>query len=199
MEDNYIIAPVVEGQVYEPVVKVGDTQPIGAIIGFDTTQTIPNGWEYYAENQIKKIAPVTPANGNIKNSYGTSQTDTYSQEYINGKVESGNWTLISNDIYYKKVGNVVTLIRQARNDSGSFIQNEITLTGYAYTNIATTLPEEIRPSKIIAYNIFAHTKDNAFYTQAYGEIQTDGNLSIYNWGAEIILNRLAFCVTYILD
>ena len=33
--------------------------------------------------RIKKIAPVTPANGNIKNSYGTSQTDTYSQEYIN--------------------------------------------------------------------------------------------------------------------
>ena len=33
--------------------------------------------------RIKKIAPTTPANGNIKNSYGTSQTDTYSQEYIN--------------------------------------------------------------------------------------------------------------------
>ena len=33
--------------------------------------------------RIKKIAPVTPANGNIENSYGTSQTDTYSQEYIN--------------------------------------------------------------------------------------------------------------------
>ena len=33
--------------------------------------------------RIKKIAPVTPANGNIRNSYGTSQTDTYSQEYIN--------------------------------------------------------------------------------------------------------------------
>lgn len=37
------------------------------------------------KKQIKKIAPVTPANGNIKNNYGTSQTDTYSQEYINGK------------------------------------------------------------------------------------------------------------------
>lgn len=40
--------------------------------------------------RIKKIAPVTPANGNIKNSYGTSQTDTYSQEYINGIIESGS-------------------------------------------------------------------------------------------------------------
>ena len=33
--------------------------------------------------RIKKIAPVTPANGNISNQYGTSQTDTYSQEFQN--------------------------------------------------------------------------------------------------------------------
>ena len=65
------------------IVKVGDTRPLAATIRLHTTQTIPDGWEYYAENQIKKIAPVTPPNGNIKNSYGTSQTDTYSQEYIN--------------------------------------------------------------------------------------------------------------------
>lgn len=80
---NYTMSPVVNGEKKQMIVKVGDTLPIGAIIGFDTTGTIPDGWEYYAENQIKKIAPVTPANGNIKNSYGTSQTDTYSQEYLN--------------------------------------------------------------------------------------------------------------------
>ena len=79
----YTLDPVVNGQRKQQVVKVGDTLPTGAIIGFDTTQTIPDGWEYYAENQIKKIAPVTPANGNISNQYGTSQTDTYSQDYIN--------------------------------------------------------------------------------------------------------------------
>lgn len=95
MEDNYIIAPVVEGQVYEPVVKVGDTLPIGAIIGFDTTGTIPNGWEYYAENQIKKIAPVTPANGNIENTYGTSQENTYSQEFINGAINDQSSNIIT--------------------------------------------------------------------------------------------------------
>lgn len=33
--------------------------------------------------RIKKIAPVTPANGNIENTYETSQTNGYSQEYIN--------------------------------------------------------------------------------------------------------------------
>lgn len=81
---NYTMSPVVNGEKKQMIVKVGDTLPIGAIIGFDTTGTIPDGWEYYAENQIKKIAPVTPVNGNIKNTYGTSQTDTYAQEYING-------------------------------------------------------------------------------------------------------------------
>ena len=40
--------------------------------------------------RIKKIAPETPANGNIENTHGTSQTDTYSQEYINGIIESGS-------------------------------------------------------------------------------------------------------------
>lgn len=72
------------------VVKVGDTLPIGAIIGFDTTGTIPNGWEYYAENQIKKISPTTPANGNIENQYGTSQTNAYSEEYSNNTFASKN-------------------------------------------------------------------------------------------------------------
>jgi hypothetical protein len=33
--------------------------------------------------RIKKISPTTPANGNIENQYGTSQTNAYSQAYIN--------------------------------------------------------------------------------------------------------------------
>ena len=33
--------------------------------------------------RIKKIAPVTPPNGLLENTYGTSQTNGYSQEYIN--------------------------------------------------------------------------------------------------------------------
>ena len=45
--------------------------------------------------RIKKIAPTTPANGNIENSYGTSQTDTYSQEYINGKINDQSSNIIN--------------------------------------------------------------------------------------------------------
>ena len=29
--------------------------------------------------RIKKISPTTPANGNIENQYGTSQTNAYSE------------------------------------------------------------------------------------------------------------------------
>jgi hypothetical protein len=33
--------------------------------------------------RIKKISPTTPANGNIENQYGTSQTNAYSEAYAN--------------------------------------------------------------------------------------------------------------------
>jgi hypothetical protein len=38
--------------------------------------------------RIKKISPTTPANGNIENQYGTSQTNAYSEEYVNGQIGS---------------------------------------------------------------------------------------------------------------
>ena len=55
--------------------------------------------------RIKKIAPVTPANGNIENSYGTSQTDTYSQEYINN-IPKVLWT--NTDLATNFVGQKIT-------------------------------------------------------------------------------------------
>lgn len=36
--------------------------------------------------RIKKISPTTPSNGNIENQYGTSQTNAYSEEYVNSKL-----------------------------------------------------------------------------------------------------------------
>lgn len=56
--------------------------------------------------RIKKIAPVTPANGNIENSYGTSQENGYTQEYINGMTKA---TLI--DISSYKTSNVANITR----------------------------------------------------------------------------------------
>ena len=48
MEDNYIIAPVVHedgvDKVYEPIVKITDTLPIGTEVDYDG-ENIPSGWE----------------------------------------------------------------------------------------------------------------------------------------------------------
>ena len=79
----YTLDPVVNGQRKQQVVKVGDTLPVGAIIEYDTSGTIPEGWEIYTTGKIKKIAPVTPANGILSNQYGTSDKDGYTQEYMN--------------------------------------------------------------------------------------------------------------------
>lgn len=59
--------------------------------------------------RIKKISPTTPANGNIENQYGTSQTNAYSEEYVNSKlaekldatataVNSTKWNNWTNDL-----------------------------------------------------------------------------------------------------
>ena len=119
---------------------------------------------------------------------------------VNALYTPNDWTLIDNNIYYKRVGNVITIIRQARNNGGSYIQNEISLTGYDYTNITSSIPSAIRPNSRFAFPVFVHFTDNSFGTAScYGEIQTDGKLSIYNWGNTKTANRIAFCFTYIID
>lgn len=89
--------------------------------------------------RIKKIAPVTPANGNIENSYGISQTDTYSQEYINGikgyelynnaSGTSLNITLSDSannydyiEIFYKDDQNYASSIKIKGSDTGFILQ-----------------------------------------------------------------------------
>lgn len=136
---------------------------------------------------------------NLIDSTDISVSQTGSDIQLNIIQPSSAWTLIGNDIYYKKVGKVVTIIRQARNNGGSYIQNEIALTGFDYTNITTSVPVSIRPNSRFAFPVFVHFTDNTFATQCYGEIQTDGKISIYNWGAQKTANRLAFCFTYIID
>lgn len=137
---------------------------------------------------------------NLINSTDISVSQTGSDIQLNIIQPSSAWTLIDNDIYYKKVGKVITIIRQARNNGGSYIQNEIVLTGFDYTNITTSVPTSIRPNLRFAFPVFVHFTDNSFGTaNCYGEIQTDGKISIYNWGNQKTANRIAFCFTYIID
>lgn len=108
------------------------------------------------------------------------------------------YTLLSNSVYYKKVGKMVTIFRPART-TGGYIQNDISLAEFNYTNIATGLPEELRPNARIAFPIFAHTTSNTILTTSYGEVMENGNIAVYNWSGATTLNRLAFCITYMVD
>ena len=90
MEDNYIIAPVVEGQVYEPVVKVGDTQPIGTIVDYDGAE-VPNGWEEVADSFNETLAENVSKTFSLKaytnyilvaTSYGQGSASTITNVFI---------------------------------------------------------------------------------------------------------------------
>ena len=63
-------------------VKVFDTLPIGAIVEYSGA-TIPSGWTDIGNNQIQKTSQYMGGGASISNVYGTSQSDGYSQEYIN--------------------------------------------------------------------------------------------------------------------
>ena len=82
--------------------------------------------------RIKKIAPTTPANGNIENSYGTSQTDTYSQEYINnihltellgstGLTQESSYQLSDNITNYKYIMVVLSTNSMFQNSTRQYI------------------------------------------------------------------------------
>ena len=93
--------------------------------------------------RIKKISPTTPANGNIENEYGTSQTNAYSEAYVNSKLAekldatggtiSGGLT-VSGDITNKSL--------DLYNDTSgadwkAFLKNKI---DYCVANMDTTKP-----------------------------------------------------------
>lgn len=88
--------------------------------------------------RIKKISPTTPANGNIENQYGTSQTNAYSEAYVNTTFASknienysttetvvGKW-IDGKPIYRKVVQGSLTLSPQTWVDTG-IVDNTIDL------------------------------------------------------------------------
>ena len=68
MEDNYIIAPVVHedgvDKVYEPIVKITDTLPIGTEVDYDG-EDIPSGWEEIGDTVQATIGTTNPNNDKV--------------------------------------------------------------------------------------------------------------------------------------
>ena len=112
------------------------------------------------------------------------------------------YTLLDNYIYYKKVGKMVTIYRPARTTSNYYIQNEIAINEWNYTNLNASnklLPEELRPTARIVTPAYVHSTDNQFITRSYIEVMENGNIAIYNWGGGYTANRICFCITYMVD
>jgi len=100
---------------------VGDTLPVGSIVGYDG-QSIPAGWEEVSgTSNIKKVSQTAGLIGAVSNSSSNSQTDTYSCDFINTLVASKGkrlWT-------------------------GSFTSGEITVTGLSNYSIICVKVENI--------------------------------------------------------
>lgn len=100
-------------------------------------------------------------------------------EFLDG---NSSWVSLGNTVYYKKVGNVVTI--------RGFSQNEVALTEGDYKIIAT-LPQEIRPSIELAFPWSPIGQDMAGLARIY----SDGNLALYSTNGTA---WWAFTITYIL-
>ena len=61
--------------------------------------------------RIKKISPTTPANGNIENQYGTSQTNAYSEAYA-------NTTFATKDVATTSANGLMSSTDKAKLDNG---------------------------------------------------------------------------------
>lgn len=74
------------GEYKDIYIKTFDTLPVGAIVEYDGA-TIPDGWTDIGNNQIQKTSQYIEGGANLSNTYGTSQENGYTQDYINNNIE----------------------------------------------------------------------------------------------------------------
>lgn len=99
-------------------------------------------------------------------------------EFLDG---NSSWVSLGNKVYYKKVGNVVTV--------RGFSSGTVKLTANEYTTVAT-LPAEIRPSMELAFPWVIVGEGTAGLTKIRnGNIMLFANTTTIYW---------AFTVTYVL-
>lgn len=148
------------------VTKVGDTATISITdINGTTTATVSDG--------------VSPT---MSDSYGTSTTDGYSQNYINSLTMSGNWIVLNSTTKYKKVGNIVTIT--------GYSSNTTSLSSGDYNTIGT-LPEGYRPTNTL-YNSWNEVGVDYINTL---RVNIDGTIALFS-GKNT--SYWCFTLTYIL-
>lgn len=136
--------------------------------------------------RIKKISPTTPANGNIENQYGTSQTNAYSEEYINNKlngISDTGWIDDAGGVFSYRLLNKVVYIK--------FNDKQITLTAGSWLALGT-LPagQGLRPSQYLVLD-GANNGVDGKYTSA---ITTTGSVRVRNTtgGTDVINGMISY-------
>jgi hypothetical protein len=135
-------------------------------------------------SDMNEIKTVVNNNANtldnlLSNTYGTSQTEGYSQEYINNKLASSEWVDLGNTVYYKKCGNIITVTALSLND--------FTLVNDDYTTVAT-LPAGARPTHLLGGAW-------ALGTSGPVRIKTTGEIQLYTANST---SYWSFTITFII-
>lgn len=130
--------------------------------------------------RIKKISPTTPANGNIENQYGTSQTNAYSEAYANntfatkdtattstnGLMSASDKTLLNNNANYyaseKRIGTWINGKPLYRQTFGFNVSNLGTETYFNWTDSLYNTNSISNVDEIINVKSFYKRSDDNF-------------------------------------
>ena len=134
--------------------------------------------------RIKKTSQYIEGGASLSNVYGKSDSNGYTQEYINGVIEedSGTFTGTHSNITYsgswKKFGKVVSM--EINSDSNSLpVSSNVTF---------ITLPENIRPFTEVVFTL------NSYGTYlGTGWIDTGGNVYYRKTASATTMTRVNIC------
>jgi len=111
---NYTMAPVVNGEKKQMIVKVGDTLPIGAEVDYEGS-VVPNGWEEVAGIETGAV--------------------TWNTTNVTGDSNKNTWY---------KIGNIVIAILEFTPLSGKIANNNIICSGLPPAKAIFPYEEESR-------------------------------------------------------
>jgi hypothetical protein len=142
------------GTIKEIKVKAFDTLPVGAIVEYNGS-TIPSGWTDIGNNQIQKTSQYIEGGASLSNTYGTSNENGYTQEYINGIIESGsnengyyikyadgtmicyntnyfsvkNWNTVTYPIAFTSIPNIICNVNTGTVESSTLVLSKVSNIG----------------------------------------------------------------------
>lgn len=138
--------------------------------------------------RIKKISPITPANGNIENQYGTSQTNAYSEAYVNNAIPTKTSDL-TNDSNFATTDVATTSANGLMSSSDKSDLDNLS----TYTNVPISIDSNFTATRVFCrkygkvvhlhFHGYAKADDNDFYTILTGlpKVYSAGDYPVIAW------------------